>query len=621
MVLALFTSGEALQAQYPSTSVIRKDGAAIAVEDFASIPPSNFNSNSPVNPPYNTFQLGRMNFLRSEPAAAPLASTRFFVNDMNRFLYIIDKTTKSVTVYINFQSIFPKFDPKSGYAAGLSSFSFDPNYASNGRFYTVHVEDPSLGGSAMPTNGALPGLSLAGYALTTSLDPPAGAVSRQNVMIEWTDTNVNNATFEGTAREVLRMGFNTVDHPIGELLFNPLAFPGDSDYGNLYFSAGDAADGEVAGALHTMPQRLDTLQGKILRITPDLTLRPADLLSDNGRYRIPNTGPDPNPFVSLSLAGVRKDIFAYGFRNCHRLSWDPVSNTLIENDIGLHSWEEVNIVVKGGNYGYGEREGTEQLFVGGSNDGKTGSQTSPVTPFPASDQLTVNGLVNPVTPIYPVAQYSHREGDGIANGFVYRGALMPQMQGKYIFGDITTGRLFYCNFADMLASNDGIRTNVAPIHELQVVYHGVERRFFDLVHDAYFSRGGIAPGRALPGGAVATNGNDPYGVPYGIGRADIRLALGGDGEIYILSKSDGMIRKLVAALTPPLINSVILTNSVLTLTWPSISNHVYRVQFRTNIVTTNWSNLAGDVTATGPTAFQTDSATNATRFYRILMVQ
>jgi hypothetical protein len=439
-------------------------------------------------------------------------------------------------------------------------------------------------------------------------------------LIEWTDTNLNNGTFEGTAREILRVGFNSTEHPIGELLFNPLAHPGDADYGNLYISVGDAAEGEVAGALHTIPQRLDTLQGKVLRISPDVTLRPADILAANGRYRIPTTGPDPNPFVSLILTNVQKEIFAYGFRNCHRMSWDPVSNKLILNDIGLHSWEVVNIVVKGGNYGYAEREGTEQLFVGGANDGKTGSRTSPVTPFPATDSLTVTGLISTVTPLYPVAQYSHWEGDAMANGYVYRGALMPQLWGKYVFGDITTGRLFYCNWDEMLAADDGIRTTVATVHELQVVYHGAERRYFDMVHDAFIARGGIAPGKALPGVSAVTSGNDPYGVPYGIGRADIRLAMGGDGELYVLSKSDGAVRKLVAAVTPPLIKTATVTNGVSTLSWPSISNRVYRVQFKTNLLATNWSNLAGDVTATGPNASKTDPATNGVRFYRVVLL-
>ena len=83
--------------------------------------------------------------------------------------------------------------------------------------------------------------------------------------------------------------------------------------------------------------------GKILRITPDLNLRPADELSPNGRYRIPTTGADPNPFTSgnvTNLAGLRKEIYAYGFRNCHRIAYDAVSDQILCTDIGLDSWEE-----------------------------------------------------------------------------------------------------------------------------------------------------------------------------------------------------------------------------------------------------------------------------------------
>src|SRR2546423_15607213 len=94
VVLALFASASRLWSQYPTSSVIRKDGTAMALEDYATLPVSNFNSNSAVNPPYNGFQLARLNYLRSEPANAPLASARFFLSDMNRFLYILDKGTR-----------------------------------------------------------------------------------------------------------------------------------------------------------------------------------------------------------------------------------------------------------------------------------------------------------------------------------------------------------------------------------------------------------------------------------------------------------------------------------------------------------------------------------------------
>ncbi len=625
MLIALVLAFVSFRAfgQYPSTPQIFKDGTALAIEDYASAPISSMTTAA--YPPATNYgnYLGRLNFLRSEPANAPRTSERFFVNDLNRNLYVLTKSNKTFTIYINFEEVYPKFVNYPGYSGGIVTFAFDPDYASNGKFYTIHTENPARSGSAVPTNGSLHGFNVTGYTLTPAVNPPAGTVVREAVLVEWTDTNINNATFEGTARELLRLGCNNVIHPMGDLAFNPLAHPGDSDYGNLYIAAGEGGAGEVAGATHTTPQRLDTLHGKILRITPDTNAHPADGLAANGRYRIPTTGPDPNPFVSLTLTNLKKEIFAYGFKNPHRLSWDPPSNKIFVTDIGLSSWEEVNIIVKGANYGYAEREGIEQVFIGGSNNEKTGSQTTPPTPFPNPDSLTVTGIVGSVTPRYPVAAYSHREGDGITSGFVYRGSLMPQMDGKYFFGDITTARLFYSQLSDLIASDDSNRTNLAPIHELQVVYNGVERRLYDLVRDEFVHKGGIRPsGGVLPGngGGLRTDGIDPYGVAYGGGRADIRLAMPGDGEIYILSKSDGMIRRLVAAIAPPVLQAQPGTNGLVTLIWASISNHHYRLQYKSSVLDTNWTDLSGDVTATNSVATKTDALSAATRFYRVVLL-
>jgi hypothetical protein len=574
----IFATGRIAAGQYPSGPQIIKDGTAVLLQDYASLPLSSRTTGSYPPPIDFAGQLGRVNFLRSEPANVPQSSSRFFVNDTNRNLYILDKTTRTFTLYINFEEVFPKFDNYPEFAGGFVTFAFDPNYAGNGKFYTIHTEDPNKSGSAEPTNTSLPGLDLSGgYTLTTAVDPPTGTVVRQAVLVEWTDTNRNDSTFEGTAREILRVGFNNNKHPMGDLLFNPLAQPGGADYGNLYIAVGDGGAGETYGAKRSIPQRLDALPGKILRITPDATLRPLDDLSPNGRYRIPTTDPDPNPFASLSFPGLRKEIYAYGFRNPHRMSWDSISDKLIVDDIGLRSWEEVDIVTKGSNHGYSEREGTEQLFVtNDSNNGKTGSQTSPPAPFPDPDSLTVTGLDTPVTPVYPVIQYSHEDGDAISGGFVYRGSLMPQLEGKYIFGDLTTARLFFADLDDMIAKDDGDRTSLAAVHELHVVFDDpndnpdlgpVNRRLFDIVAAEYARKGGDAPGSSvLPGSAshLATSGNDPDGIPYGGGRADIRLALGGDGEIYVLSKGDGMIRQLVAVAVVPLTVTVAATDSTAT---------------------------------------------------------
>jgi len=565
LLAVIFTSAAVIFAQYPSRSQISKDGTAVLLEDYANLPLSSpTHGGSTAGTIDYKAQLGRVTSLRSEPANAPLAGSRFFVDDQSSTVYILEKATKKFTPYLNFAEIFPKFVSNIGNTAGIVSFAFDPAYAKSGKFYTVHTEKPDLDGSASATNARLSALDLKGYSTTPVVNPPAGPAHLESVLVEWTDTNIRNSTFEGTAREILRTGYDR-NHPMADLVFNPLARPGDADYGNLYISIGDGAAGETPGPSHTLPQRLDTLVGKILRITPDINLRPKDMLSPNGRYRIPSTGSDPNPFISV--AGARGEIYAYGLRNPHRLQWDVQSKTLMADDIGVHYWEEVDIVSKGGNYGYAEREGNEQFFV--NDAGKTGSLMNPPVPFPEKDLLKVEGINDPVAPLYPVAVYSHREGDSIGNGFVYRGKLMPQLRGKYIFNDMTTARIFYADFAEMLAAH-GKRDQQAQMHELQIMYkdpndptsHGAKRRMFDIVAETYARRGGMPPpDHVLPGNGAATTRSqdpahpeaklDPEGVAYGGGRADIRMALGGDGELYVLSKSDGMIRKLTGVVTPP----------------------------------------------------------------------
>jgi hypothetical protein len=566
-LLACFlTAAPAAFAQYPTQSQIGKDGTAVLLEDYATPPLSNAtHSGANTSAIDYKLQLGRVTSLRAEPANAPLASSRIFVNDQSSTIYILDTATKKFTPYLKFTDIFPKFASDKGNATGIVSITFDPAYAKNGKFYTVHTENPDLPGTATPVNAQLASLNLTGYTTTDPVNPPAGPVHLQSVLVEWTDTNIRNATFEGTVRELLRVGYDR-NHPMDDTIFNPLAKPGSSDYGNLYIGVGDGAQGETPGPSHTLPQQLNTLLGKILRITPDINLRPKDMLSPNGRYRIPSTGPDPNPFVNV--AGARGEVYAYGLRHPHRFDWDTNTKTMLVIDIGLHYWEEIDIIAKGANYGYPEREGNEQLFV--DDAGKTGSLMTPPVAFPDRDLLKVDGVDEPVVPIYPAAVYSHWEGDSIGSGFVYRGKLMPQMRGKFIFNDMTTGRIFYVDLAEMIATR-GQRNLQAPIHELQIVYKSpydasaqtaVKRRMFDVVAETYAHKGGT-PGqdRVLPGAAAATTGwrdpdhkqpkADPEGVPYGGGRADIRIAMGGDGEVYVLSKSDGMIRKMAAVVTPP----------------------------------------------------------------------
>src|SRR5262249_25496250 len=115
-------------------SQITKDGTAVVLQDYARVPLSS-TTNGNYQPPIDfSGQLGRANRLRSEPPDAPKSSSRFFVNDQNRNLYILDKTSRTFTPYINFEEVFPNF-VNADWAHGLGTFIFDPNYAANGKFY------------------------------------------------------------------------------------------------------------------------------------------------------------------------------------------------------------------------------------------------------------------------------------------------------------------------------------------------------------------------------------------------------------------------------------------------------------------------------------------------------
>jgi hypothetical protein len=411
--------------------------------------------------------LARINYLRDEPGGGK----RFFVNDLNGPLYILDKETKKVTTYLNFNGreghggLFHKFRFENGQANGFVNFLFDPDYAHNGKFYTIHMEDPSLPGPAMPDNTNFPALKLDGYTTAPPIVTPPSHRS-DGVIIEWTDTNTSNSTFEGTAREVLRLQLNTYSHPLGEMSFNPAARPGDPDWRVMYVACGDSAAGEQRDPiLRLSPQRLDLLIGKIWRIIPDPNEHTkSSSLSDSGRYRIPND----NPFVKVE--GARAEIWAYGLRNPNRLTWyiDPVDRhkvTLISHSVGLQTWETVVIVHKGANYGYSLREGNELL----KSDNHTG-------PLPEDDhipmQITDTRTNGMVLPTYPVIQYGHVPGggDAVSSGYVYQGKALPALRGKYIFGDITTGNVWYTDFKDMLAADDGDPKTMAPLHNVRILW-------------------------------------------------------------------------------------------------------------------------------------------------------
>ncbi len=489
--------------------------------------------------------LARVNFMREEPG---VTRDRVFVNDLNGPLYILDKKTGKFTTYLDFNGrdgrpgIFHRLPFESGFGNGFITFAFDPDYAHNGRFYTAHLEDPEVAASAMPDNANFPGLHLSGYEVTPAIQTP-GPTVREAVLIEWTDTNTANTTFEGTARELLRVRLNTQIHPMGDLMFNPTAHAGDADWRVLYIACGDGGSGENKNPeMRSNPQRLDTLVGKILRIVPDLNeKKDSSTISQNGRYRIPND----NPFVAMAKAhanaGVRGEIWAYGLRNPARLTWDfdpanPRDNHLMANVIGLNTWETIDIIHKGANYGYSLREGNEKLET-----------TNKTAPLPADDKIPVllNGTETDgmVTPTYPVIEYPHLTGggDAVSSGYVYRGKAFPALRGKYLFGDLSTGNVWYADFKEMLAADDGNPKTLAEMHPVKIRWakpgdaSEIYSSMSPVTESAYHARGGTAKG--LPGFGKVPNG----------GRSDIHFWEDADGELFIMSKSDGMIRQVTGS--------------------------------------------------------------------------
>ena len=470
--------------------------------------------------------LARVNFLRDEPG-----SRRFFVVDLNGPLYLLDKQTRQFTTYLDFNGaadrpgLFARLTFERNFATGLINAVFDPDYARNGVFYTIHMEDPTIEAAAEPRAGVVPGLDVAGYRTTPSIampTQPGARITREAVMIEWIDRNVTNTTFEGTARELLRMDLPSPIHPLGEMTFNPSARRGDSDWRVMYVGVGDAGTGEQRDIRRLNPQRLDNLAGKVLRIVPDLRLHTASsTVSENGRYRVPND----NPFAGV--AGARPEVWALGLRNPHRLVWDvdparPRAPRLLAFNIGLAAWETIVIVKKGANYGYPLREGPQAM----TSQGMAAVPPDDTIPVHVTDTL-VRGTVRPE---YPVIAYPHAPagGDAIAGGFIYRGSRVPALRHKLVFADITTGRVWFADRAAVLAADDGKAATMAPLHSLEA---GLRR----LVEQAYRSRGGR--GAALPGAAGVS----------GRGRVDVRFAEDNSGELYVLTKSDGMIRQVVGA--------------------------------------------------------------------------
>jgi glucose/arabinose dehydrogenase len=336
-------------------------------------------------------------------------SGRLFVVDQTGLIRIIDKGTLLETPFLDVSDLIvtlnPGFDER-----GLLGLTFHPDYESNGRFF-IRYSAPRDGKEGEPCFGTSRGC-------------------HEEILAEYSvSDDPNVASPVGTI--LFRIDEPEFNHNAGQVAFGP--------DGYLYFSLGDgggANDGLSSPSLPHGPigsgQDINTALGKVLRIDVDA--------ATNGAYGIPAD----NPFVDTT--GL-DEIYAYGFRNPYRFSFDDGpggSGRLLLGDVGQDLFEELDDVVLGGNYGWVIREGAHCF--------------DPFNPKMPPEECQTEGLID------PIAEYTQVEGGlSIIGGFVYRGAISTALYGTYVFGDFSAafgspqGRLYYIERAD-IESNGGLLT-------------------------------------------------------------------------------------------------------------------------------------------------------------------
>jgi hypothetical protein len=490
IAIPLFAIWAAGAADAPITSnpipePIVKRGLAVEVRDLVRLPDTR--GLRPADQDVSPAGWARVSYVRDLPDG------RRFANDSRGYLYLVDSNNQT-RIYADVAAAFP-YAVYNRLESGFIGFAFHPEFAANGLFYTVHSE-------VGPGNPKTPDFIPFGYGLKD--------VTWHNVITEWHATNPAANTFTGTRREILRTAHvvTNLTHPMGAVEFNPTAKPGDADYGLLYTSGSDYGFSNGGGPNASNPaqtQRLDSIITAILRIdprSPSVTHGQKGL----GDYTIPMA----NKFAADGDPKTLGEIFAYGFRNAHRLSWDT-DGTMFASDIGMDNIEEVNIVHNGGNYGWMKREG---YFENGRARGGALNELYPLPPE-ILDGRVKDGFT------YPVLVYDHDEGRSVTDGFAYHGRIAA-LRGKFIFGDIQNGRVFASDLAAMKKADDGIPRTVAPIEEVQLyVRDSAGKRsdvsFLELVEKTM--------GKSLP-------------------RADLHIGRSRDGELFLTSRQDGMIRTL-----------------------------------------------------------------------------
>ena len=320
---------------------------------------------------------------------------------------------------------------------------------------------------------------------TADFQPSGSGRTHDEILLEWTAKSPSAAAYDGGApRELFRVAHPFPNHNGGQIAFNPLARPGTPEFGLLYIGS---ADGGSGGDPQNMSQNLKSIFGKILRIDP------LGRNSANGKYGIPAA----NPFVKN--ADALPEIYSYGHRNPQRFSWDPKNGNMFEAEIGQNINEEINQIVAGGNYGWNVWEGSFRFF---NREVSTEEQRS--------DPKMV----------YPIADYDHTDpllqrlaaATGI---YAYRDKAVPQLTNLLIFGDNPSGEIFYVN-ADALPKGG------QNFHRILLKDKGETKTLLQVIKEKNTAQG------RMP----AT-------------RADLRMGMGPNGQLFILNKRDGVIRLLM----------------------------------------------------------------------------